>query len=232
MRTRLLAAAAGIAAAAALALVPAAGADAHDYLVGSDPAADATVTTALDTVTLTFNDRVLDLSGNGSTNLLTVTGPGTATTHFETGCAAVADTKLSAPVALGGAGAYTVTYQIVSADGHTVSSSYGFTYQPPAGASAAKGSAASPCGAGGSSTAAASPDATTGAGSAASAPATATASTPQPTAAASSGTDLGLVIGIAIAIVVLAVIGVVIAVLTGRRKPSATSGRGDDGTDV
>ncbi|MEN0084933.1 MAG: copper resistance protein CopC [Leifsonia sp.] len=217
--TGLLAGVAGIAAAAALALLPAAAADAHDYLVGSDPAANATVTTALDTVTLTFNDRVLDLSGTGSTNLLTVTGPGSGTTHFETGCATVADTKVSAPVALGGAGDYTVTYQIVSADGHTVSSSYTFAYQPPAGATAAKGSATSPCGAKGSATSEA-PVPTATPGSSASTPPGAAASTPQPTAA-SNGTDLGLVIGIAIAIVVLAVIGVVIVLLTARRKPPA-----------
>lgn len=211
MRTGLLAGVAGIAAAAALALLPAAAADAHDYLVGSDPAANATVTTPPDAVSLTFNDRVLDLSGTGSTNLLTVTGPGAATTHFETGCATVADTKVSAPVALGGAGDYTVTYQIVSADGHTVSSSYTFAYQPPAGATAAKGSATSPCRADGSA-------ATAAPGATASAPPSAAASTPQPTAA-SNGTDLGLVIGIAIAIVVLAIVGVVIVLLTARRKP-------------
>lgn len=213
MRTGLLAGVAGIAAAAALALLPAAAADAHDYLVGSDPAANATVTTPPDAVSLTFNDRVLDLSGTGSTNLLTVTGPGAATTHFETGCATVADTKVTAPVALGGAGVYTVTYQIVSADGHTVSSSYAFAYQPPAGATAAKGSATSPCRADGSA-------ATAEPGATASAPPSAAASTPQPTAA-SNGTDLGLVIGIAIAIVVLAIIGVVIVLLTARRKPPA-----------
>jgi methionine-rich copper-binding protein CopC len=216
MRTGLLAGVAGIAAAAALALLPAAAADAHDYLVGSDPAANATVTTPPDAVTLTFNDRVLDLSGTGSTNLLTVTGPGAATTHFETGCATVADTKVTAPVALGDAGDYTVTYQIVSADGHTVSSSYTFAYQPPAGATAAKGSAASPCRADGSA-------ATAEPGATSSAPPSAAASTPQPTAA-SNGTDLGLVIGIAIAIVVLAIIGVVIVLLTARRKPPATGG--------
>ncbi|WP_374008821.1 copper resistance CopC family protein [Leifsonia sp. LS-T14] len=218
MTNRLLAAAAGVAAAVVLALAPVASADAHDYLVGSDPSADSTVTTALDSVTLTFNDRVLDLSGNGSTNLLTVTGPDSATRHFETGCATIADTKLSAPVALGAAGRYTVTYQIVSADGHTVSSSYAFTYQPPAGTAAAAGSKGTPCGATASpgATSTASP---TGSAPAAGAPATATASTPQPTAAASSGTDLGLVIGIAIAIVLLAVIGVVIVLLTARRKP-------------
>jgi len=229
MRTGLLAAAAGIAAATALVLLPAAAADAHDYLVGSDPAANATVTTPLDTVTLTFNDRVLDLSGNGSTNLLTVTGPGAEKTHFETGCATAADTKLSVPVALGTAGDYTVTYQIVSADGHTVSSSYGFRYEPPAGTAAAKGSAASPCGAEGAGSASTSPTAGAAAPGPSSAPATAAASTPQPTAA-SNGTDLGLVIGIAIAIVLLAVVGVVIVLLTARRKPPAATA--PDGTDA
>ncbi len=229
MRTRFLAGAVGFAAVAALVLVPASVAAAHDYVVGSDPAADSTVTTPPESVTVTFNDRVLDLSGDGSTNLLTVTGPGTATRHFETGCATVADTKVSAPVALGPAGSYTVTYQVVSADGHTVSSSYAFTYQPPAGAKAAEGSAATPCGA----ESAPGATATSGGGSSgagATAPATATASTPQPTAA-SNGTDLGLVIGIAIAIVVLAIIGVVIVLLTARRKPPAGTAGGPGGPD-
>lgn len=179
MTTRLLAAAAGIAAAAALTLTPATAASAHDYVVGSDPAADSTVTTALDTVSVTFNDRVLDLSGTGSTNLLTVTGPDSGTRHFETGCASVADTRLSAPVALGGAGRYTVTYQIVSADGHTVSSSYTFAYQPPSGTAAAAGSETPVCGAGGS-TAPAATDGTTPPAQAGTGPsATAAASTPQ-----------------------------------------------------
>ena len=225
MRNRLFAVAAGIAAATALALAPAATADAHDYLVGSDPAADATVTSALNTVTLTFNDRVLDLSGGGSTNLLIVTGPDSAKRHFETGCATVADTKLSAPVALGPAGRYTVTYQIVSADGHTVSSSYSFAYRPPAGVASAPGSDTAPCGGAGS--AAPSPGASAGGGAAAP-----TASTRQPTVPAPDGVDLGLVIGIAIAIVVLALIGVVIVLLTARRPARSTSGTDGRDTDT
>jgi copper resistance protein C len=225
---RLLATAAALAAAAAFAVLPASAASAHDYLVSSDPSADSTVTAVVNTVTLTFNDRVLDLSGNGSTNLLTVTGPDTGTKHFETGCATVADTQLSAPVALGAAGKYTVTYQIVSADGHTVSSSYAFSYQPPAGAPESAGTAATACGA---ATTTPEPGATATAGP--SAPAgSQSVSTAQPVAPASSGTDLGLVIGIAIGIVVLAVIGVVIVILTSRRKPPADrSTPGDDAAE-
>ena len=41
-----------------------------------------------------------------------------------------------------------MTYQIVSADGHTVSNTVKFAYQPPAGAAAAGGSETAVCGAG------------------------------------------------------------------------------------
>lgn len=236
MIRRTLAATAGLAAALALALLPAVAASAHDYLVGSDPAADSTVTAPPSTVTLTFNDRVLDLAGDGSSTLLTVTGPDAATRHFETGCATVADRNVSAPVALGGAGSYTVTYQIVSADGHTVSNSYAFAYQPPAGAAEAAGTEKTACGAAAGTPAteapAASDPATPEATSGGSAPLV-TAASPQPTVAASDS-GLGLVIGIAIAIVVLAIAGVVIVVVTARRKPAAApAGDGtDDGADT
>jgi methionine-rich copper-binding protein CopC len=233
--SRLRAVTASVAAvlAAGLVLVPAAGASAHDYLVGSDPAADATVTAPLDEVTLTFNDRVLDLSGDGSSSLVTVTGPAAGTRHFETGCATTADTTVSAPVALGAAGSYTIKYQIVSADGHTVSNSYSFTYQPPAGTVEAPGSDTATCGK------AAFETPTTPGGDAttqASEPAggsrpTESAGSPLPTATADDPGDLGLVIGIAVGIVVLALVGVLVVVLTSRRKPGAGRPASDPGSD-
>ena len=205
MTTRVLAGVGGLLAAVALALAPSVAASAHDYLVDTSPASGATQTEPLTQVKLTFNDRVLDLGGNGSSAILRVTDA--SGKHYETGCPTILDTVVSAPVALGVAGGYTVDWQIVSADGHTVSGSYGFTYQPPAGTSAAPGSAASGCA---RSNAVATP------GAAAPAP-TSTVSTAVPTKA-SSGNDLGLVVGIAIGIVVLAVIGVVILLVT-RRRP-------------
>jgi methionine-rich copper-binding protein CopC len=230
MIRRAVAATAGLAAAVALALLPAVAASAHDYLVGSDPAADSTVTTPPTAVTLTFNDRVLDLAGDGSSTLLTVTGPDAGTRHFETGCATVADLAVSAPVALGTAGSYTVTYQVVSADGHTVSNSYRFAYQPPAGAVAAAGSESTPCRAPAPSPTAPSPTAS-GPATAAATPGGSepllTASTPQPTQAADDS-GLGLVIGIAVAIVVLALAGVVIVILTARRRPPGEPGVGHE----
>lgn len=226
MRRRLLTASIASVAAAfaavAVAVLPVASASAHDYLVGSDPVADSVVTSPIEAVSLTFNDRVLDLGGNSA--LVTVTGPDAAKRHFETGCATIADTVVSAPVALGAAGKYTVTYQIVSADGHQVSNTLGFTYQPPAGAKAAEGTESSACGASTATPGAPGAGSSGAPSTAATAPGvvqpTETAGSPQPTAAAGT-TDLGLVIGIAIGIVVLAVIAVVIVLLTARRKPGS-----------
>lgn len=135
----------GSALAAVLVVAPAVSASAHDYLVASTPEAGSTVSTSLTTVKLTFDDRVLDLSGDGSSNVVEVTGPGGK--HFEGGCPTIADTDVTVPVALGASGGYTVRWQIVSADGHTVSSSLDFTYAKPAASAAASGSDSRPtCG--------------------------------------------------------------------------------------
>lgn len=184
-----------------LALAPAASASAHDYLVESSPAANSTQTAPLKQVSLTFNDRVLDLSGDGSSALVQVVGPGEK--HFETGCASILDRTVTAPVALGVGGSYTVTWQIVSADGHTVSNSIAFTYAPAAGTTPADGRSARPqCGEDKSSST--------------------LAPTAAPVAAANDG-GLGLVVGIGIGIAVLAVLGVALVVVTGRRGGRASS---------
>lgn len=184
-----------------LALAPAASASAHDYLVESSPAANSTQTAPLKQVSLTFNDRVLDLSGDGSSALVQVVGPDEK--HFETGCASILDRTVTAPVALGVGGSYTVTWQIVSADGHTVSNSIAFTYAPAAGTTPAEGrSARPPCGEKKSSST--------------------SAPTAAPAATANDG-GLGLVVGIGIGIAVLAVVGVALVVVTGRRGGRASS---------
>jgi hypothetical protein len=117
-------------------------------------------------------------------------------------------------VTLGAAGAYTVDWQIVSADGHTVSGSYGFEYKPASGAAApSSGSATPTCGA----------PATPGVGATPGAVAPTpgeTASTSAPTTAPpSTDSGLPLVIGIGAGIVGLALIGVIIVIATARRKP-------------
>ncbi|WP_345762877.1 copper resistance CopC family protein [Diaminobutyricibacter sp. McL0608] len=190
--------------ASVLALAPATGASAHDYLVDSSPKAGSVQTQPLSTVSLTFNDIILDLKGDGSGSLMQVTGPDKR--HYETGCPSVLDRVLSVPVSLGAGGTYVVTWQIASADGHTVSSSIEFTYRPPSGTVASAGNAVGPpCG----QLETAAPGASTGSGSNGGTAGGSTAQT----------SDLGIVLGIAIGIIVLALAGVLIVVLTARRRP-------------
>lgn len=205
----LLAGVAAVVAAAALALLPATAASGHDYLVDSTPKAGSTQTAPISTVSLTFNDVVLDLSHRGSSALLQVTGPDGADRHFETGCPKIQGRVVSAPVALGAPGKYTMAWQIVSADGHTVSDSIQFSYAPPAGTTEAKGSATRPV-CGGSS-----PDAQA-------------STAPTQPAPASSSSALVIVLVIAGIILLLAVIAVIVLIVTGRRRSSEGAQRHPD----
>lgn len=174
-------------------LLGAAPASAHDYLVSSTPAAGSTVTAAPARVTLTFDAAVLR-TGNGS-DVVSVTGPGGK--HFETACPVVANNDVSAAVRLGPAGTYTVSWRVVSADGHPVADSIRFRYAPEAGATGATGSDAGPaCG-----------NAATRSGSGASAA--------QPTSAAGV---LVLIVVVAGVLVLLVVVGVVLGVVLTRRR--------------
>ena len=82
------------------------------------------MTTPPQTVTLTFNDRVLDLGGDGASTLVHGHGPGCGGPPLRD---RMPDRRRHAscprPSRSAAAGTYTVTYQIVSADGHTVSDS-------------------------------------------------------------------------------------------------------------
>ena len=120
-------------------------AQAHDYLVSSTPAADSTVTELPAAFSVTMNEPMLDLAGNGSGFAIQVVDAAGA--FYGDGCIAIADATLSMGATLGEAGAYTLKWQVVSADGHPVSGELGFTWAPPAGAEASLGSAAPPvCG--------------------------------------------------------------------------------------
>ncbi|WP_235477689.1 MULTISPECIES: copper resistance CopC family protein [unclassified Frigoribacterium] len=211
-----------------LALVPAGPAAAHDYVVSSTPAAGSTVDSSPATVSITFNDVILDLSGTGSSNVLEVTDA--AGLHYEDGCSTTSGPTLATGVALGAPGAYTMTYQAVSADGHTVSDAVPFTYAPAAGTAEGDGSPTRPScgsagGAGGDSGASSGDETAAASPSASTEPEMTTMATPgddtvaTPSAASESGSvNAGLVIGIAVAIVVLAAAGVVVAIVTGRRR--------------
>ncbi len=184
----------GVVACTALALTPAVSASAHDYLIESSPAANSEQTSPISQVSLTFDDRVLDFTGDGSSAIVEVVGPNGM--HYETGCSTILDRTVTVPVALGNSGKYTVTWRIVSADGHPVSNSIVFNYAPPAGTVAMAGQPNRPqCGSGAFVTA----------------PPTATATTSAP----SGGVPIGVWIGLGIA--VLAVISIMLGISIGRR---------------
>ena len=134
---------AALALAGAAVLVTAAPAQAHSYLVDSAPGDGAVVTESLSEASVTMNENVLDLTGDGSGFALRVLDADGL--HYETGCPVIDGPDVAAPVALGAAGDYRVLYQVVSADGHTVSDELDFTWQPPADHAAAVGAESSPC---------------------------------------------------------------------------------------
>ncbi|TWX37433.1 copper resistance protein CopC [Frigoribacterium sp. ACAM 257] len=239
-RVALVAGVVGVGAAGLLALAPVSSASAHDYVVSSAPAEGSTQSAELTEASITFNDVILDLSGTGSSNVLEVTDA--SGRHFEDGCSATSGATLSTGVALGAAGDYTMTYQAVSADGHTVSASLPFTWTPPAGAAVAEGAASRPAcdtsdeGAGGDG--AGQPTASEEPGGADSTSAAAPSASADPTDGATGEalaqtadadeSNLGLVVGIGIGIVVLALVAVVVVLVTSRRRGDDLAGPAGD----
>ena len=220
--------------AALIGLGPVGAASAHDYVVSSDPAQGSTLTQPLSTASITFNDVILDLSGTGSSNVLEVTDA--AGLHYEDGCSTTAGPTLTTGVALGAPGAYTMTYQAVSADGHTVSNALGFTYEPADGTAAAEGAATRPTcdpssgspgddassSAGGASSDAPSADATEAAPAPTAGPTSTAAASPAGDAPADGDdANIPVIIGIGVGIVGLAVIAIVVVLLTSRSRREA-----------
>lgn len=116
----------------------AAPAQAHNYLVSSTPSAGETLTVLPKDFVITTNGILLDIDGKGAGFGLQVTDAAGA--YYGDGCVTVDGHSVSTVAGLGSAGAYTVTWQAISTDGHTISDSFGFTWQPPAGFTPSVGS--------------------------------------------------------------------------------------------
>ncbi|MGG7466316.1 copper resistance CopC family protein [Plantibacter sp. YIM 135347] len=174
-------------------------ASAHNSIVSTTPAADSTVTEQPEQIVITTNDNLLDLGDAGNSNQIQVTGPGSEKLYYGTACTTVNGPALVMPLQLGQAGEYTVTWQLVSTDGHPLSGSYTFTWAPAVGQELAEGASSPKCGQAGA------------------APAPEPSSTDAPSAQASGGIggDVWWIVG-AIGIVVVA--GAALLVVT-RRRP-------------
>jgi copper resistance protein C len=115
-------------------LLSAAPAQAHSYLVASTPAEGETLTELPDAFSITANETLLDLGSQGAFGLQIRDADGN---YYGDGCVSVVDATMSADAALGDSGAYTMVWQVVSADGHPVSGEIPFTWEAPGGFEAA-----------------------------------------------------------------------------------------------
>lgn len=103
---------------------------AHNFYVSSTPGINDVLTTLPDEFIVTTNDNLLDLNGTGGGFYIEVIGPDGL--YYGDGCVTVSGPSVSMPAALGPAGDYTLAWQVVSTDGHTVSDKFRFTWKPPA----------------------------------------------------------------------------------------------------
>lgn len=132
----------GLALAAGL-LIPAVAAGpalAHDALQSTSPAADATVTSAPGTVSLTLSEPPTD---SKSLNLSVITVTDGEGKTLSDGKVTVAGATISTTVVPGANGPHKVLWRAVSSDGHPIDGSYSYTVQDPARTASAAPSPAS-----------------------------------------------------------------------------------------
>ncbi|TXN31400.1 copper resistance CopC family protein [Lacisediminihabitans profunda] len=120
----------------------AAPAQAHNYPIATTPTANETLTELPPKFSVTTNGTLLDIEGNDAGFALQVRD--SAGRYYGDGCVSVDGPTLATDAALGAAGRYTITWQAISTDAHTVSDSFEFTWQPPAGFTPSPGSAKVP----------------------------------------------------------------------------------------
>jgi hypothetical protein len=86
-------------------------------------------------ISLETNDELLDLDGG---SVIEVQGPDGR--YYGDGCTIVDGATAAMEAELGAAGDYTVTWRVVSTDGHPITGTWAFTWQPAAGVALAEGS--------------------------------------------------------------------------------------------
>ncbi|HWM33536.1 MAG TPA: copper resistance CopC family protein [Pseudolysinimonas sp.] len=178
----------------------AAPANAHNVVVETTPAAGETLTELPAEFSIVTNEPLLSLEG-GNGFVLRIRD--SAGLYYGDGCVRIVDATMSATPALGAPGDYTVLWQSVSADGHTIDGEIPFTW---AGDGDAEGVASPPvCGA-------TAPE-----------PTTTNPATPGPGPGAEAPTaseiDLATVLWVGGALLAVAVAVAVAIVLAGRRRP-------------
>jgi copper resistance protein C len=101
---------------------------AHNQVLTVSPEPDSVVTESPLAISITTSDQLLDLGGEGRGFAMTVTDE--SGLFYGDGCVIVDAATMSALVPLGEQGQYTITYQYVSADGHSLSDRYSVSFEP------------------------------------------------------------------------------------------------------
>lgn len=112
--------------AAAFAIAPPA--HAHNYVVSTTPGENETLTELPAEFSVTTNEDMLDVAGDGSGFALQIVDADGR--HYGDGCVTVSGPSISTAAAIGEPGDYELLYQYVSADGHTLSGSLPFVWAP------------------------------------------------------------------------------------------------------
>lgn len=148
MKTRNIRSASALAlgaAAGALLLGLAAPASAHNVVTSTTPAEGETLTSLPAAFSITTNDQLLDLGAGNAAFAMQVTDADGR--FYGDGCIEVAGTAMSMGATLGEPGQYTLAYQLVSADSHTISGEFAFAWEPADAAEISPGSPTPPvCG--------------------------------------------------------------------------------------
>ena len=110
-------------------LISAPNALAHDQVIETTPGAGETISANPVELSILTSGELLDLGGNSAGFAITVTDD--SGLFYGDGCVSVDGPSLSTSASLGDTGPYTVTYQYVSGDGHTLSGQYAFDFVRP-----------------------------------------------------------------------------------------------------
>jgi methionine-rich copper-binding protein CopC len=97
-------------------------AHAHDELLGSDPAANATIDALPGQLTLTFSAEIADDEGASVVEVTDAAG-----TALASGTPTVRDNLVTQALSGEASGAVTVLWKVVSSDGHPISGEFSFT---------------------------------------------------------------------------------------------------------
>ena len=124
------------------AVIIASPAQAHNFIVSSTPSSGEVLTQLPKEFIITTNGPLFTFQHSTSGFAMEIRdGSGL---FYGDGCLTVSGPSMSQTAALGPAGSYTVLWQLVSSDGHTVSGEYPFTWAPQAGQPVSVGSSTPP----------------------------------------------------------------------------------------